>query len=297
MSVKVDKCPVCDSVDLKIMADLGSFRLKRCAACDLVISDMDNAGVSGDYYNEEYDPLYETYYRDFRNRQFQKALQSIERVEFPGKNVLDLGCSYGWFLKKAKDHGWTAVGIEPSEKVFSVVSEERDIKVYNYGIRDIGKVPGSFDLITMWNVFEHLDDPNKTLKAIYGKLKKGGVLLVCVPDINGLITNISFLVYRLTGGKVRDHLFNLYQMDNPFPHVFHYSRGNLERLLKKNSFEPFMYWGQDIIDTANLDKRIGAYTGANKLKKNFIVFLLKNLCKISKFVKKQDEMVVVARKN
>ncbi|MGB3112588.1 MAG: hypothetical protein WBB84_06435, partial [Candidatus Omnitrophota bacterium] len=73
--------------------------------------------------------------------------------------------------------------------------------------------------------------------------------------------------------------------------------GNLERLLKKNSFEPFMYWGQDIIDTANLDKRIGAYTGANKLKKNFIVFLLKNLCKISKFVKKQDEMVVVARKN
>ena len=296
MSNDTIKCPICNGTDFKVIANLGKARLRRCKNCKLVVNSVNSGCVSKEYYQDEYNKLYGSYYKGFRNKQFKKVLERTEEVEFTGKRVLDIGCSYGWFLKKAKEFGWNAVGIEPSEKVFGVLSKEQDIEVYNYDISEVDKVPGSFDLITMWNVFEHLKEPNNVLKALCRKLNKNGVLLLCVPNFEGLITKLSFLVHWLTLGRTKEHLWRLYQMDNVFPHLFHYSKKNLETLLQNNKLFPFLFWEQKIVDLDNLGERIKAYTGNNRVVKGVFVFLLRSLYRFSKLLKREDEIVVMARK-
>ncbi len=289
-------CPACDAAAFVHLADLGSATLVRCRRCGLVINRLLGSIAARDYYGEEYDGFYENYYRTFRQRQFREALCRIEDVKFPSTRVLDVGCSYGWFLKEAKAKGFDPVGAEPSTKVFNQLTADKALEVYNCGVEGIPRISGMFGLITMWNVFEHLKDPGVALGLAHAKLEDQGAILICVPDFSGLITRMSFLAYTLSLGKLRGHLLRLYQMDNDFPHLFHYSRKSLESILRKNGFEPFLAWGQDIVDTKNLGERIEGYAGAKTPLKHALVLALASLQHLGRLTGMQDELVILARK-
>lgn len=289
-------CPACDAAAFFRIADLGSATLERCRRCGLVVNRPVGSRVARDYYGEEYEGLYENYYRIFRQRQFREVLRRLEGVDFPSRRVLDIGCSYGWFLKEAKGKGYDAVGAEPSAKVFQRLTADNELEVYNCGVEGIPRINGTFGLITMWNVFEHLKDPGVALSLVHAKLENQGVILLCVPDFSGLITRMSFLAHTLTMGKLKGHLLRLYQMDNDFPHLFHYSKNSLEIILRKNGFEPFLAWGQDIVDAENLGERIEGYAGAKTPLKYMLVTALGSLQKMARLTQMQDELVVLARK-
>lgn len=289
-------CAACDTDALSPLADLGIALLERCRNCGLVMNTPVGSTMARDYYGEDYDGLYENYYRNFRQKQFRDALHRLQAVVFPSKRVLDVGCSYGWFLKAAKAQGFDPVGAEPSEKVFGKVTANEPFEIYNCGIEGIPRINGTFGLITMWNVFEHLKEPRIALDLAHAKLDTQGVLLICVPDFSGLITRMAFLAHTLTLGKLRRHLLSLYQMDNDFPHLFHYSRKSLETMLRKNRFEPFLAWGQDIVDTDNVGERIHAYAGRNAALKYGLAMTITSVQKLARVVRMQDELVVLARK-
>lgn len=288
------ECPVCRGF-LARSVDLGVASLWRCRACGLIEASV-SSNDRKEYYSSGYEGLYEDYYRPFRERQFKEALSKLEGLGCAPGRVLDVGCSYGWFLKEATRRGWEAVGAEPSPKVFKSISGDKDKRVYNCGVSGLNSIDGEFDLVTMWNVFEHLDDPRASLKAVCGKLKKGGSLLICVPDSKGLITKASFAAYRLSFGRVRDHLVRLYQLDNDFPHLYHYSRKNLESLMRSSGIEPYASWGQDIVDESNLSRRIQAYAGNGIGSGKLMALGLVTLQRLSRLLGMEDERVVVARK-
>lgn len=289
-------CTACDGIAFSRIADLDSAILERCSGCGLVVNTPVGPTAAGDYYGEEYDALYENYYRTFRQKQFREVLHRLESVAFPSRRVLDIGCSYGWFLKEAKAQGFDPVGAEPSEKVFKRVTANEAMDIYNCGVEGISRINGTFGLITMWNVFEHLKEPRAALNLAHAKLESRGVLLICVPDVAGLITRMAFLAHTLTMGKLKRHLLSLYQMDNDFPHLFHYSRKSLEIMLRKNGFEPFLAWGQDIVDPENVGERVQGYAGGNPMVKHTLVMALSGLQTIARATRMQDELVVLARK-
>jgi SAM-dependent methyltransferase len=158
----------------------------RCNSCDLVFVNPrpSESLVIGGYADAE-DPLFAAQ-NDHRIRTFHKTLGSVlKRLNYSGKNkkVLDVGCAGGAFLVAAREHGFDAHGVEPSRWMAAHGRTN-----YNVNIKDGILVPGmfpkeSFDMITLWDVVEHLPDPNATLSLIRYLLKRDGILLVNYPDI------------------------------------------------------------------------------------------------------------------
>lgn len=296
LSGNIVNCPVCYGKNLRPVAILENTKLKKCTKCGLIANFYHAGCRPKEYYQDKYDNLYQSYYRDFRNKQYEAFFNNIKDVDFPGRRLLDIGCSYGFFLNKAKTFGWHPVGLEPSEKIFKTVLSGLPYETYNYGILDIDKLSDKFDFIAMWNVFEHLDDPNSVLSKIHNKLNDKGVVLLCVPNSGGLITMFSFIVYWLSFGCIKNQLITLYQLDNDYPHLFHYNKNNLGILLRNNKFSPFFFKGQDIVDEDNIDERMHDHSFNNIVFKKIAKFLLKNLLIVSRWLKREDEIVVMARK-
>lgn len=288
-------CTICNGSDFKTIADLGISKLVKCCSCRLVINHIISPLCEDDYYKDIYEPLYENYYKSFRKRQYRQVMERLRRVATPSKKVLDVGCSYGWFLDIASDFGWSSTGAEPSKKVFETLSKHSCGDVYNLGIEELTKIPGSFGMIALWNVFEHLPSSERALELLGEKLEPGGILLLCVPNFNGLITKVSILAHRLTFGFAKNHLFRLYQLDNGYPHLYHFNRFNLEKLLRKHGFDPMAYWEQDIVDTSNINARTESYLNGKGLSAclmNLALVILQWTARLTG----NDELVILARK-
>jgi SAM-dependent methyltransferase len=93
----------------------------------------------------------------------------------PGR-VLDIGCGGGWFLRAAADRGWTGVGVDLSPAAVRHARSTLGVDARAGALDQQGFVPGSFDLVTLWNVLEVLPDPLATLVSARALLRPGGAL-------------------------------------------------------------------------------------------------------------------------
>jgi SAM-dependent methyltransferase len=119
------------------------------------------------------------YFRQGRSRRIQKYIS-------PPANILDIGCGNGRFLGYLINKGYNGYGIERPGR-----SAERAaaIEELNLSTTPLGKesFPESFfDAVSLWHVFEHLEDPKETLANIEHFLKPGGYLFVSMPNITSL---------------------------------------------------------------------------------------------------------------
>lgn len=165
----------------------------RCGVCDLVyINPRPRAELILEGYAEAEDPVFAAQ-NEARIRGFRKTLEGVvRRLGLPpaGKRVLDVGCAGGAFLVAAREIGFAGTGIEPARWMAAYGREN-----YQLDIRDGILEPGSFaahsfDVITLWDVIEHLPQPLETLQIVRSLLKPGGVLLVNYPDIGTLAARI-----------------------------------------------------------------------------------------------------------
>jgi SAM-dependent methyltransferase len=129
--------------------------------------------------------------------------------------LLDAGAGRGRFVAAARAAGYDASGFEPS-------SRRSDAEhVESASISDARVDPRSLDVVTLWHVLEHLDDPGPALDGIASWLRPGGGLLVGVP-------NLMSLQARIGGAR-------WYHLDVP-RHRVHYSPAGLEALLRSHGF-------------------------------------------------------------
>jgi 2-polyprenyl-3-methyl-5-hydroxy-6-metoxy-1,4-benzoquinol methylase len=108
---------------------------------------------------------------------FKRKLE-ILRLNHPGiKSVLDYGCGTGDFVSYISKKGIRSTGVEPTKKAFEQ-AEKTDIKIY----KDLNKIDGTFDAITLFHVLEHVEDYIKVLENLKAKLNPGGLLVIAVPN-------------------------------------------------------------------------------------------------------------------
>jgi 2-polyprenyl-3-methyl-5-hydroxy-6-metoxy-1,4-benzoquinol methylase len=138
-----------------------------------------------------------------------------------GGRILDIGCGRGLFLNLMKKEGWLVTGQEYDKKSASYA-------IANYGI-DVhtGSLEGefeseSFDVVNINHVLEHLEKPGETLAECNRILKKGGLLVVAVPNIDSFQANF---------GKK-----NWFQLDIPY-HLYHFSSKSLIDLIENRLFQ------------------------------------------------------------
>ncbi len=111
-----------------------------------------------------------------RRKKIEKYTKKTE-----GK-ILDIGCATGVFLKEMKDHGWEAYGVEPSNYASEIALNQLDLNVYNCYLDDVNFDDNYFDIVTLWDVFEHLPDPVRTMRIIRRILKPDGFIVITTPN-------------------------------------------------------------------------------------------------------------------
>jgi SAM-dependent methyltransferase len=135
-----------------------------------------------------------------------------------GGRTLDIGCGRALYLRMLKERGYQVRG---TELAAAEPNADPEVPIDMGEVRPGLYPDGSFDLISIWHVLEHLAAPDLTLEACARALKPGGALLIAVPNYGS--TQARF------GGE---HWFHL---DLP-RHIFHFTQGTLERLLTHHGF-------------------------------------------------------------
>lgn len=215
-------CPSCGPAASKTVWREKIYRAVECEGCGLIRVDPQPPGLEEIYG--------ETYYRNnylpkFAQRLsfFGERLAEIEKLLPSRGRALDLGCGVGFFLKAAAARGWKARGVETSEFAAGYAREE-------FGLDVSPALPveeDSFDLLTLWDVIAHLDDPAGCLCSLNRLAKKDSLLVVATPvRPRGVFKFASFLSRFITSA---------YYLHIP-QQLFHFTRPSLENLLEKQGF-------------------------------------------------------------
>jgi SAM-dependent methyltransferase len=102
--------------------------------------------------------------------------------------LLDVGCGSGLLLDLAARAGWKIVGVEPSANFFQAAQKllAGRGQLVNATLQQAGLAPYSFDVVTAWDVIEHVNDPAEFVDLCAQLLKPGGFLFMKAPDIDSL---------------------------------------------------------------------------------------------------------------
>jgi len=155
-----------------------------------------------------------------RELTFEKSLKLIEKHAKKGK-ILDIGTAGGSFLHVAKKRGWEVYGIEPNKWLCQWGKKNYGINIKQGTIFDNKFKNEYFDVITLWDVLEHVPDPTKNLNEINRILKTGSILVVNYPDIDSWLSKAM--------GKKWIFLLSV--------HLFYFNRKTIRKMLKKTGFK------------------------------------------------------------
>jgi len=140
---------------------------------------------------EYFRQFYGDYYRQNPSRKSCLYLEIIRRV-MPDGRLLDIGCSFGMFLREATTY-FTCIGMDVNPEVVAIAAENVPGACFVAG--KLPDIPcGSLDVITALDVIEHVPDPDAALMAIRNSLRPGGVALVVVPVYDGPLGLITGLL-------------------------------------------------------------------------------------------------------
>jgi 2-polyprenyl-3-methyl-5-hydroxy-6-metoxy-1,4-benzoquinol methylase len=154
----------------------------------------------------------------------QRRLKLLMRVVPKGK-LLDIGCGYGIFLNTARNLAWTVFGVELSRPASEYAHNSFKLKIFNGEIEKANYPDHYFDVITFWDVLEHVPNPAVFLQNVKRILKQDGLIALSVP-------NSGSLVARIYQGK--------WQTLRPEQHLWHFNIKTLKQLLAEESFEPWL---------------------------------------------------------
>jgi len=119
-----------------------------------------------------------------RRRMWAKRL-SLFRRQGPELRVLDIGAGIGTFLAMGRDElGWKVTGTEVSSSAVQMAAQRHGLELLLGHVEDLNLPDGSFDLITMWHVLEHVPFPAATLELCRRLLVANGRLAIAVPNDN-----------------------------------------------------------------------------------------------------------------
>jgi SAM-dependent methyltransferase len=184
-------CPICAELDPipwltapdRFHGRTKPYQLLRCASCSMVwLDDPPSKSEMGMHYGPDYDRTISEaakapeHWFDRRNE--------VLRLKPGGGAILDLGCATGGFLSTLQGPSWKLFGIEMSEEAAREVRSRCGAEVFVGDILDAPFPPNSFDVITCFNVFEHVYEPKEVLVRVAKWLKPGGVFYTLMPNID-----------------------------------------------------------------------------------------------------------------
>ena len=232
-----DRCYLCGG-RTEFFLEKNGYRIYRCTVCGLGRTEL-----SGDYeqfvrghYTKGYftgDPTRSAYidYKDDKPcilKNMRVFLRRVEKYKPKGK-LLDVGCALGFFVELAADHGFDAYGFDPSAyAVREAKALVRPSRIKQGTIRSVSYGPKSFDVITMFDVFEHLSDPGGDIARLSTWLKDDGIMVIATGN---------------TASAMAKTLKRRWTFYIPPQHLFFFNKKTMASLLKKRNLRVVEWFG------------------------------------------------------
>lgn len=192
-----------------------TYQMRRCPSCEVVFSDpFKHPGA--EWYakfssSDSYEGLGHWRFDWIRSLDFRR-----------GGRLLDVGCGAGHFVEAARVMGYAAEGVDPNPNAVAG-ARQRGLTVH-HGSWDDMKGSEAYDVVTMLDVFEHMEDPRGVLSRAREILKPGGGLILTLPN------------------DLRPTPFGRDAFDYPPHHLTRWTPKALERFLESNGFEVKRGW-------------------------------------------------------
>lgn len=227
-------CPICGSVTVRLLWDLGSYSFQRCTGCGHVYQ---NPRPLPEHLSRRYDGEYRDYEVENAGNFFNLMRLGLEDVGFSRieaslageKRFLDVGCATGALVSHLQNRGWISEGVEVCEEAAQYGREKRGVTIHAGTVESLSLPTASFDVVHTSHVIEHVPDPDLFVTEIFRILKPGGWYICATPNIASFQARCFKAAWR---SAIADHV-----------HLF--SVASLGRLLRQTGFVRCRYktWG------------------------------------------------------
>ncbi len=178
-------CPSCGQRSNHVIYTGCAIKLRRCSVCDLVFTDP-MAAVHPSYYQEHVVYAHKTMpdAQEERAHLDSRRIAWFEALTQRGSKMLDIGCGSGAFVACARDAGRDAYGIDFNDQEISLgkTAFHLDGFLMTGQVLSMPDEWSGFDLITMFEVIEHLPNPKQVIQEVHRRLKNGGYLVLSCPN-------------------------------------------------------------------------------------------------------------------
>jgi SAM-dependent methyltransferase len=202
-------CPVCGSDNHEILIIKNGGIYVVCNECKMIFLNpvfKDNELVKYYESNNSNQAIAHASETDFYRRIYSAGLNLIGEVKGYG-NVLDIGCSSGLFLDIAREYKYNTYGIEINKAEVEIAQSKGHI-VWDKPLNKI-TTGFTFDIITLWDVFEHIKDGVSYLKNLHSQLAKGGIVFLQIPSADSLAARIMREKCNMFDGLEHVNLYSL----------------------------------------------------------------------------------------
>ena len=249
------ECPVCLSNEsLHFCYSQDGFEYVMCRRCQMIYTSRVLSSQAYQLYQEnlmesekEWTSSREAI-NDVDKRRFFRYLKQIKKHTKIGK-LLDVGCFTGTFLECASKNGFKASGVE-IHKDKANIAQSKGFLVYNGDFETVNP-ESTYDVITMFESLEHMNNPRNAIKKAYERLNKGGIIVITVPNGNAINARV-----------LNGHLIWLTGMG----HKNMFTPSSMRYLLKENGFNLLQL---RTIDSPSLDDIINYFNNRLDLVKSF----------------------------
>ncbi|MBW7956374.1 MAG: class I SAM-dependent methyltransferase [Deltaproteobacteria bacterium] len=227
--MRLDSCRICGGAEAAATAMVSGYRYVRCASCGVermavypsaeecsrfyesgyMVKEFNNLG-----HHLHFAPEYrETY---FAEKDLTFADLKLDRAALRGRRLLDVGCANGQFIEYANRLGMDGSGIDISVEMVEAARKSGLRCV----VKDLFDMEGEYDMLTFWDVIEHVPDPRRMLEKTCSLLTVNGEVVIQTP-CTGMIS-------ELFGDRWLYYL--------PVQHLHLFSQESLFRLLSETGF-------------------------------------------------------------
>jgi len=212
-------CLICGNEKISALKGYEVHFLTKCASCGFVFASKKPSPKELEEHYNKY--LRNDYLSPVTIKRYQELLDDFEGYKKTG-NILDIGCGIGHFLEQAKKRGWRVYGTEFTDDAVDIC-EQKGIQMKKGILDSIDYSENFFDVITSFEVIEHINNPVEEVNRINYILRKEGVFYCTTPNFNALQR------YKLKKG---------YNIISYPEHLSYYTTKTLKKIMRDNLFKP-----------------------------------------------------------